>query len=102
MTTPALGLLALPALAALILWRRERGPRLAALCALALLAGAAQAGEPGVPLDSWVYRELDRLRAAGLVVKDISGLHYNPLSRSVRLGGNVQVNYLVHAVKPAA
>ncbi|MEE4292827.1 MAG: bifunctional 2-polyprenyl-6-hydroxyphenol methylase/3-demethylubiquinol 3-O-methyltransferase UbiG [Xanthomonadales bacterium] len=46
--------------------------------------------------------ELSRwLRAAGLVVKDISGLHYNPLSRSVRLGGNVQVNYLVHAFKPA-
>ena len=40
------------------------------------------------------------LRAAGLVVKDIVGLHYNPLSRSVMLGGNVQVNYLVHAVKP--
>lgn len=41
------------------------------------------------------------LRAAGLVVRDITGLHYNPLSRSVRLGGNVQVNYLVHAEKPA-
>ena len=40
-------------------------------------------------------------RAAGLVVKDIVGLHYNPVSRSVMLGGNVQVNYLVHAVKPA-
>ena len=40
------------------------------------------------------------LRAAGLVVKDIVGLHYNPVTRSVMLGGNVQVNYLVHAVKP--
>jgi 2-polyprenyl-6-hydroxyphenyl methylase/3-demethylubiquinone-9 3-methyltransferase len=41
------------------------------------------------------------LRAAGLVVHDIKGLHYNPLTRSVMLGGNVQVNYLVHAEKPA-
>lgn len=39
-------------------------------------------------------------RAAGLVVEDIVGLHYNPLTRSVMLGGNVQVNYLVHASKP--
>lgn len=42
------------------------------------------------------------LRDAGLVVKDIVGLHYNPLTRAVMLGGNVQVNYLVHAEKPAA
>jgi 2-polyprenyl-6-hydroxyphenyl methylase/3-demethylubiquinone-9 3-methyltransferase len=42
------------------------------------------------------------LRAAGLVVRDIVGLHYNPLTRSVMLGGNVQVNYLVHATKPEA
>ena len=41
------------------------------------------------------------LRAARMVVQDIVGLHYNPLTRSVMLGGNVQVNYLVHAVKPA-
>jgi 2-polyprenyl-6-hydroxyphenyl methylase/3-demethylubiquinone-9 3-methyltransferase len=40
------------------------------------------------------------LRDAGLVVRDIVGLHYNPLTRSVMLGGNVQVNYLVHAQKP--
>jgi 2-polyprenyl-6-hydroxyphenyl methylase/3-demethylubiquinone-9 3-methyltransferase len=39
------------------------------------------------------------LRAAGLEVRDISGLHYNPVSRSVRIGGHVNVNYLVHAVK---
>ena len=41
------------------------------------------------------------LRSAGMIVRDITGLHYNPVSRSVRLGGNVQVNYLVHAVKPS-
>jgi 2-polyprenyl-6-hydroxyphenyl methylase/3-demethylubiquinone-9 3-methyltransferase len=47
--------------------------------------------------------ELSRwLRDAGLVVRDIVGLHYNPVTRSVMLGGNVQVNYLVHAEKPAA
>lgn len=40
------------------------------------------------------------LRNAGLVVQDIIGLHYNPVTRSVKLGGNVQVNYLVHAQKP--
>lgn len=39
------------------------------------------------------------LRGAGFVVRDIVGLHYNPLTRSVMLGGNVQVNYLVHAQK---
>jgi 2-polyprenyl-6-hydroxyphenyl methylase/3-demethylubiquinone-9 3-methyltransferase len=41
------------------------------------------------------------LRAAGLVLRDVTGLHYNPLTRSVMLGGNVNVNYLVHAEKPA-
>lgn len=40
-------------------------------------------------------------RQAGLVVRDIKGLHYNPLTRSVRLGGNVLVNYLMHVRKPA-
>lgn len=34
-------------------------------------------------------------RAAGLQVVDITGLHYNPLTRSFRLGGNVDVNYFV-------
>lgn len=40
------------------------------------------------------------LRRAGLEVRDITGLHYNPLTRSVMLGGSVAVNYLVHASKP--
>ena len=40
------------------------------------------------------------LREAGLEVKEIVGLHYNPLTKSVMLGGNVKVNYLVHASKP--
>lgn len=42
------------------------------------------------------------IRAAGLEVRDIVGLHYNPVTRSVMLGGNVQVNYLVHATRPDA
>jgi len=37
------------------------------------------------------------IRDAGMSMKNICGIHYNPLARSVRLGGNVQVNYLVHA-----
>ena len=39
-------------------------------------------------------------RAAGLQVRDIRGLHYNPVTRSVMLGGNVHVNYLLHAFRP--
>jgi 2-polyprenyl-6-hydroxyphenyl methylase/3-demethylubiquinone-9 3-methyltransferase len=39
------------------------------------------------------------LRFAGLEAKEICGLHYNPVTRTARLGGNVRVNYLVHAVK---
>jgi 2-polyprenyl-6-hydroxyphenyl methylase/3-demethylubiquinone-9 3-methyltransferase len=38
-------------------------------------------------------------RAAGLEVCDITGLHYNPFTRRYSLGGDVSVNYLVHAVK---
>jgi competence protein ComEC len=39
---PVLGLLALPGLAAMLLWRREPGPRLAAACALAFVLGGAR------------------------------------------------------------
>src|SRR5690606_16939312 len=41
-------------------------------------------------------------RAAGLTLRDLTGLHYNPLTASYTLGGNVDVNYLAHAVKPEA
>lgn len=44
-------------------------------------------------LSSWI-------RAAGLELNDIAGLHYNPVTHSVMLGGNVQVNYLAHASRP--
>jgi 2-polyprenyl-6-hydroxyphenyl methylase/3-demethylubiquinone-9 3-methyltransferase len=40
------------------------------------------------------------IREAGLDMRDIAGLHYNPVTRSVLLGGDVQVNYLVHASRP--
>lgn len=39
------------------------------------------------------------LRASGMTVKDISGIHYNPLERTARTGGHVNVNYLIHAIK---
>lgn len=40
------------------------------------------------------------LRAAGLTVREITGLHYNPLAGTARVGGGIAVNYLVHAAKP--
>ena len=46
--------------------------------------------------------ELDRwLRAAGLELVDLRGLVFDPLARRFRLGRDVSVNYLVHAVKEA-
>ncbi len=39
-------------------------------------------------------------RAAGLVVKEIVGMDYNPFSRTVRIGGAPRVNYLLHAARP--
>jgi 2-polyprenyl-6-hydroxyphenyl methylase/3-demethylubiquinone-9 3-methyltransferase len=39
------------------------------------------------------------LRSAGMQPMDISGIHYNPLERTARVGGHVHVNYLVHAIK---
>ena len=41
-------------------------------------------------LSSW-------LRKAGLQIEDIRGLHYDPFNSSVKLGGHVKVNYLLHA-----
>ncbi len=41
------------------------------------------------------------IRASGLDVVDISGMDYNPFSRTVRIGGRPRVNYLVHARKNA-
>lgn len=40
-------------------------------------------------------------RAAGLAVRDVTGMTYNPLTKTYRLGRDTDVNYLVHAVRPA-
>lgn len=37
------------------------------------------------------------LRDAGMEVLDIKGIHYDPLSHSVMLGGHVKMNYILHA-----
>ena len=39
------------------------------------------------------------LRASGMGVEEITGIHYNPLERTARTGGHVNVNYLIHAIK---
>lgn len=39
------------------------------------------------------------LRGAGLRLDHLAGMSYNPLSRHYRLGDDVSVNYLAHAVK---
>lgn len=40
-------------------------------------------------LDGWA-------RAAGLTMKDLTGLHYNPFLRRYSMGGNTHVNYMMH------
>ncbi|TVS12353.1 MAG: bifunctional 2-polyprenyl-6-hydroxyphenol methylase/3-demethylubiquinol 3-O-methyltransferase UbiG [Wenzhouxiangella sp.] len=40
-------------------------------------------------------------RKAGLEVLEVSGLAYNPFSRTVRIGGRPRINYLLHASKPS-
>ena len=40
------------------------------------------------------------MRSAGLQLEDVSGLQYNPLTRSATLGRRTDVNYLACAVKP--
>jgi 2-polyprenyl-6-hydroxyphenyl methylase/3-demethylubiquinone-9 3-methyltransferase len=60
-----------------------------------------------LPRGTHEYRKLIRpselgawCRAARLDVTEITGLHFNPLLREYRLGGNVDVNYFMHARKP--
>ena len=38
-------------------------------------------------------------RVAALDVRDVTGLHFNPLTRDYFLGGNADVNYFAHATK---
>jgi 2-polyprenyl-6-hydroxyphenyl methylase/3-demethylubiquinone-9 3-methyltransferase len=43
-------------------------------------------------MDGW-------MRAAALEMRDLSGMSYNPLSRRYSLGKDIEVNYLIHAVR---
>jgi len=40
-------------------------------------------------------------RQSGLDIKDVSGMSYNPFTRSYSLGADIDVNYLMHATRPA-
>jgi len=42
------------------------------------------------------------IRQAGLNLKDMTGLHYNPLTKRYWLAPNVDVNYMVYTVKAGA
>jgi 2-polyprenyl-6-hydroxyphenyl methylase / 3-demethylubiquinone-9 3-methyltransferase len=42
----------------------------------------------------------DAIRRAGLVVRDVRGMRYNPFTRRCGLSDDVDVNYLIHASKP--
>ncbi len=41
-------------------------------------------------------------RDAELTIESLTGLHFNPLTRDYTLGGNVDVNFFLHARKPAS
>ena len=43
-------------------------------------------------LDAWI-------RAAGLSLREITGMSYNPLTRQYSLGKDIDVNYITHATK---
>jgi len=40
-------------------------------------------------------------REAGLELKDITGLTYNPLTKVYKLSRDVAVNYMIHTIRPA-
>ena len=42
------------------------------------------------------------VRQAGLEMKELTGMTYNPLIKEYKLGRNVDVNYLMHTIKPSA
>ncbi len=42
----------------------------------------------------------EALRTSQLILTDVTGMTYNPLTRNFSLGRDVDVNYLVHAHKP--
>ena len=41
-------------------------------------------------------------RAAGLELRDLTGITYHPLTRSFRLSSDTRVNYLAHFARPAS
>lgn len=41
------------------------------------------------------------IRAAGLLLQDVTGMTYNPITKRYALGGDTDVNYIAHAKKPA-
>ena len=41
------------------------------------------------------------LRQAGLEIRELTGMTYNPITKTYKLGRDVDVNYLMHARKPA-
>jgi len=45
-------------------------------------------------LDEWS-------RQAGLKLRDLTGMSYNPLTRTYSLGRNIDVNYLAHGIRDA-
>ena len=60
-----------------------------------------------LPKGTHDYRKLIRpsemsswARKAGLNVKDLTGMTYNPFTKHYKLGRNVDVNYLMHTHKP--
>jgi 2-polyprenyl-6-hydroxyphenyl methylase/3-demethylubiquinone-9 3-methyltransferase len=62
-----------------------------------------------IPKGTHTYRrfikpvEMKRwMQLAGIVPQNITGMHYNPISRTSWLGGNLDINYLVHATRPRA
>jgi len=80
--------------------------RTAAAFALAIVGAEYVAGL--LPRGTHSYAQFIRpselagwLREAGLELEDVSGLHYNPLTRSASLGRRTDVNYLACAAKPA-
>ena len=62
-----------------------------------------------VPRGTHDYRKFIRpaelaraIRNAGLSTQEIIGMTYNPFTRTASLGPDVDVNYLLHAIKPDA
>lgn len=44
----------------------------------------------------------DHLRHAGLVVRELTGMTYNPLTKVYRLGRDVDVNYMMYATRQSS